>query len=414
MIRYFYTFLFYLILPLVLLRLWLKGKKNPGYRQAITERFGYAPFHCHDAIWLHAVSLGETVAAIPLLEELLKVYPNVPLVLTYTTATGRDKVRQHFAGRVLHCYFPYDLPGCWRRFFGRIRPKLILLMETELWPNLLTYAQQKKVPVMLINARLSDVSIKDYLHFKSLAKDMLSKIKIIAAQSALDVERFIALGASADKVIDVGNLKFDVQIADNLIARAESMRKQQASRPVWIAASTHPGEEMLLLKIHRAILTENPNVLLIIVPRHPERFEEVAKLILASGFSLMRKSSGHASQEHTQVFLGDSMGELQFYYALADVAFVGGSLVNIGGHNPLEALVLGKKVIVGPYIQNARMMYVNLINAGLVESFSDEALIKAAVLQAFNQPLDQAYVDAYMNKLQGVKGRIMQLIKSLV
>lgn len=412
MSRILYTVLFYLALPLVLLRLWWKGRKNPAYRLRIKERFGLVSFTCKNAIWVHAVSLGETVAAIPLLEDLLQTYPDHPLVLTNTTPTGSDKVLQHFGKRVQHCYFPYDLPFVWRHFFNKIKPKFILIMETELWPNLLHYAKGQQVPVMLVNARLSDDSIKRYRYLQPLTRYMLNEIKIIATQSELDSERFKSLGADPKKVIHVGNLKFDVKVAADLVTKAEALKAKFSHHPIWIAASTHKGEDEQILKIHQEILKIYPEALLIIVPRHPERFSETENLIKACGLSYQCKSKSDVPDKSTQVFLGDTMGELQFYYALADVAFVGGTLVPIGGHNPLEALVLGKKVITGPYVNNAKMMYQELEQAGLVECMKGADAVTKALLKALQQPLDQNDIAAHMQKFQGVKGRVMALIAS--
>ncbi len=411
MLRMLYTLLFYLAIPFVLLRLWRKGKKNIGYRERISERFGYPRFISQKSIWVHAVSLGETIAAIPLIEELIKAYPDYDVVLTSTTPTGSERVRQHFGSRVLHCYFPYDLPGALRRFFKRIHPAFILIMETELWPNLLHCASSKNIPVMLINARLSDISIKEYAYLRPFVKQMLLKIKIIAAQSALDAERFVSLGANPAHVIDVGNLKFDMKVAEHLLAKARELRSNIAQTPIWIAASTHKGEDELIFNIHKDLLHTYPNALLIIVPRHPERFDEVTLLAQVSGFKTIRKSDAMPDSS-TQVFVGDTMGELQFYYALADVAFVGGTLMPIGGHNPLEPLVLGKKVIVGPYTNNAKMMYDELVKAGLVDAQPDAEGVKQALFEALKKPLDQNYVNTYMQKFQGVKGRVMDLIQS--
>jgi 3-deoxy-D-manno-octulosonic-acid transferase len=406
-----YTLLFYLAIPFVLFRLWHKGKKNRAYRVRIGERFGYTSFKSQRSIWLHAVSLGETVAAIPLIEELLKTFPDYDVVLTSTTPTGSEKIRQHFGSRVLHCYFPYDLPVAWRRFFKGINPAFILIMETELWPNLLAYADHQSVPVMLVNARLSDISIKEYAYLRPFVKQMLVKIKVIAAQSALDAERFISLGANPAQVIDVGNLKFDMKVAEHLVAKANELRPNIVRTPIWIAASTHKGEDELILGIHKELLQTYPDALLIIVPRHPERFDEVTALAQAAGFKTIRKSDA-IPDSSTQVFVGDTMGELQFYYALADVAFVGGTLMPIGGHNPLEPLALGKKVIVGPYTNNAKMMYDELAKAHLVDVRPDVNGVKQALFEALQKPLDQDYINTYMQKFQGVKGRVMALIQS--
>lgn len=412
MLRLLYTVVFYLALPFVLLRIWFKGRKNKAYRDRISERFGHVPFQLEQSIWLHAVSLGEAVAAIPLIEDLLKFYPDFPVVVTTTTPTGSAKIIEHFGARVFHSYLPYDVPLFLMRFFKAIQPRLLLIMEVELWPNLLRCAQKNKVPVMVVNARMSDRSFKRYHYFKSWIGKMFNQIDLIAAQSDFDAHRFIDLGARIDQVVAVGNLKFDVQVNEDLRRQALEMRAVLSHHPVWIAASTHPGEEAQILKIHQALLKKHPQALLILVPRHPERFLEVQRLCGVYGFRFVTRSSDELPMEDTQVFLGDSMGELQFYYALADIAFVGGTLVDIGGHNPLEPLALGKKVVVGPYIQNARTLYKDLESVQLVQIFDDFNLLSDALLSSLQAPVDPVYVNSYIGKFRGVSGRIISLIGS--
>ncbi len=357
MIRRLYTFLFYLALPLVFLRLCLRARKNPSYRKNWAERRGIPHFRCKSSIWLHAVSLGEMVAATPLIKALLEAYPLDKMVLTTMTPTGRDqaaRLAKQFPKRIRVSYVPYDLPWFLKRFMRAVSPRILIIMETELWPNMIKQAHQQQVPILLANARISDHAYSQYQRIQRYLKPIFAQINCVAAQSEHDLERFQSLGLDHEKGVQAGNLKYDFTLPTDIKEKAEAMKASWPPRLVWIAASTHEGEELQILQAYQVIKKKHKDLLLILVPRHPERFERVAGYIAAAGLSCVRRSSGQLIDVQTDVFLGDSMGELLFYYALSDVAFVGGSLVNIGGHNILEPAALGVPIICGPYMQNSK------------------------------------------------------------
>ena len=351
--RTLYTLLFHLGLPLVAIRLWLRARKAPAYARRIGERFALnLPTLQPGGIWVHAVSVGESIAAAPMIRELLKRYPQLPITVTCMTPTGSERIQALFANepRIQHCYLPYDLPWAAARFLNRVQPKLAVIMETELWPNHIHQCAKRGIPVALANARLSARSAKGYGRFARLTRPMLEEMSLIAVQTETEAERFRQLGARPECVEVTGSIKFDLTIDPQLLVDARELREQwQAlARPVWIAASTHEGEDEIVLAAHRQLLGHYPNALLMLVPRHPERFNQVFELCQREGFATVRRSSGEPVTASTQVMLGDTMGELLFLYALADTAFVGGSLVPNGGHNLLEPAALAKPVLSGP------------------------------------------------------------------
>lgn len=355
--RHLYTLLFTLALPIIALRLWLRGRKAPAYRQRIGERFALSlPPLPTSGIWVHAVSVGESIAAAPLVRELLAQYPGLPVVMTCMTPTGSERIRALFASepRVHHCYLPYDLPWMVRRFLSHTRPRLAVVIETELWPNYVDVCAVRGIPMALANARLSARSAKGYGRFPKLTRPMLGALKLIAAQTETEAERFRQLGARPECVQVTGSIKFDLKVPGHLASEAALLREQwqATARPVWIAASTHAGEDEYVLAAHRLLLQHCPDALLLLVPRHPERFDEVHRLAVGDGFACVRRSSGEPVQAGTQVMVGDTMGELLFLYALADIAFVGGSLVPTGGHNLLEPAALRRPVLSGPHLFN--------------------------------------------------------------
>lgn len=351
--RSLYSALLYLTTPIVLARLLLRSRRAPSYRRRWAERFALIPSVPDRPIWIHAVSVGETVAATPLIERLLEQHPGIPIVITTTTPTGSQRVRALLGNRVLHYYAPYDLPDVVARFFRRIQPRLVIIMETEIWPNLLAVARRRGTPVVLANARLSARSAAGYRRMACLLRSALGAFHTIAAQSEADARRFRALGAPAKRVQISGNIKFDLEIHSACITAGRELRAAFGlQRPVWIAASTHQGEETLVLEAQRDICARFPQALLILVPRHPERFATVAALCRRHGMETARRSVGDSVRPATQVYLADTMGELPQLYAAADVAFVGGSLVPAGGHNVLEPAALGMPVLVGPHVFN--------------------------------------------------------------
>lgn len=350
--RYLYSFLLYLSLPYLFLRLLWRSRKQPEYRQRLGERLGFYPERLHNCIWVHAVSVGETLAAIPLIKFLLAKYPQYPILVTTMTPTGAARVKTAFNHGVTHAYIPYDFPGAVSRFLSAMQPRVAVIMETELWPNLLHACRKRNIPVCLVNARLSEKSARGYQRIAPLTRKMLNDINVIAAHGQADAERFIALGAPGERVIITGNIKFDIELPQDLSARSAALRESLGKdRFVWIAASTHEGEEEIVLAAHKKLREQVPQALLVLVPRHPDRFDAIAKLAQQS-FPTARRSQQQAVTNETAVYLGDTMGELLLLYGASDVAFVAGSLIPRGGHNMLEPGALGKPILTGPHLFN--------------------------------------------------------------
>ena len=357
MILRLYTCLFYLALPLIFLRLRLRARKNPSYRKNWAERKGIPHFHCKSAIWLHAVSLGEMVAATPLIKSLLEAYPLDKIVLTSMTPTGRDqaaRLAKQYPKRIRVSYVPYDLPHFIKHFIKMISPRILIIMETELWPNLIGIVHQQQIPILLANARISDHAYPKYQRIQRWIEPLFTQINCVAAQSSHDLERFQSLGLDIKKGVQAGNIKYDFTLPTDIKEKANAFKEKWSPRLVFIAASTHEGEEAQVLKAYLAVKKKHKDLLLILVPRHPERFERVAGYVKEANLNLARRSKNEPILPETDVFLGDSMGELLFYYALSDLAFVGGSLINIGGHNILEPAALGVPIVCGPYMQNSK------------------------------------------------------------
>lgn len=353
--RIVYSFILILLTPFLLLRLVWLARRNPAYLDRWQERLGF-PRALPDGkrvIWLHAVSVGEVLAARPLLNALLERYPQYRIVVTTTTPTGALTVHQNFAGNIEHRYFPYDLPFAVSRSLRMIHPSLVVVMETELWPNFYAACAERGVPLALVNARLSEKSARGYRRVSALVRSTLRSASLIAAQSRVDADRFLSLGADPAQVMVCGNVKFDMHVPHSLREQGQALRQFfSASRPVWIAASTHPGEEGAILDAFGALLEKFPDCLLILAPRHPERSEAIEDMSRRAGFDTVRRSRQDQYGPGSQVYVLDSLGELPVYYACADIAFVGGSLVPLGGHNLLEPASLGVPVISGPHLFN--------------------------------------------------------------
>jgi len=352
--RSLYSLLLLFLLPLVLLRLFWRGYRNPAYLERWPERLGYWRQPLRPAeLWIHAVSVGEVQAMQPLIRDLLGRDPALSLLVTTTTPTGARQLQALFGERVRHSFTPYDLPWIMRRFLNRVRPRLVLVVETEIWPNMLASCAAREIPVILANARMSPRSARGYARVGGFTARTLQRFRCIAAQSQSDAARFIQLGAAADRVQVTGSIKFDVRLPASLRDRAEVLRRGWGvNRPVWVAASTHEGEEELLLGVQRQLRQGFAEVLLVLVPRHPERFERVAALVRREGLAMVQRSAGLGAGATCSVYLVDTMGELPLFLAAADVAFIGGSLVPVGGHNLLEAAALGVPVAIGPHSFN--------------------------------------------------------------
>lgn len=349
--HHFYTTLLYLVLPFALLRLLWRSLKAPDYRKRWKERFGlFAPFDANDTLWIHAVSVGEVQAAVPLVKLLQDRYPEQAIVITTTTPTGSRRVKELFGDDLFHVYAPYDLPLIIERFIQRAKPRIMVLMETEIWPNLLATCKQHGIPSLLANARLSQRSATGYARLGGFARQTFGNISWVAAQTAADAERFVQLGVEPPRILVTGSIKFDARLPRSLNEQAEVIRRAWGhERPVWVAASTHEGEDEQVLQAHKQIQQQQPDALLVLVPRHPERFDSVATLCKKRGFKVVRRSDQTPCTPETSLFLGDSVGELPMFLAGADVAFMGGSLVKHGGHNMLEPAALGVPVVFGPH-----------------------------------------------------------------
>lgn len=366
---------------------------------------------------MHAVSVGESIAAVPMIRALLKAYPDLPITLTCMTPTGSERIRAMFADepRIQHCYLPYDLPWAAGRFLDHVRPRLGIIMETELWPNHIHQCTKRGIPVALANARLSERSARGYARFAGLTGPMLAEMNLIAVQTEVEAERFRSLGARPECVQVTGSIKFDLTIDEQLQPRARALREQWGAehRPVWIAASTHEGEDALILEAHRQLLQVHGDALLILVPRHPERFDAVYALC-RDQFATVRRSLGTPVTGQTTVLLGDTMGELLFLYALADIAFVGGSLVATGGHNPLEPAALALPVIMGPHVFNFLEISAMLREAGALQQVDDAEGLAGAVRRLIELPQDARRMGqagkAVMQANQGALDRLVQAL----
>ncbi len=378
--RLLYICLGYGLAPFLLAASLWRGLRDRSYWQALPERFGFGAAVAAGGLWVHAVSVGEVQAAASLVQALRRRYPELPLTLTTSTPTGRGRATRLFGDEVGVRYLPYDLPGPVRRFLDRVRPRVAIVLETELWPNLFRACERRGVPLVLASARVSERSVRRYRRLGGLVRETLAGRVIVAAQSTADAERFASLGADAARVHVTGNLKFDFELPPETEARGRELRVALgAARPVWVAGSTHEGEEEQVLDAHQRLLPSHPDALLVLVPRHPPRFESVAALLRRRGVAFVTRSSGAAVTTATRVLLVDALGELVNFYAAADVAFVGGSLVPVGGHNLLEPAALARPVVTGPHTASAAPVARLLIEAGAAEVVADGAALAAAV-----------------------------------
>jgi 3-deoxy-D-manno-octulosonic-acid transferase len=385
-VRYLYTTLFYLALPYIFIRLGWRSRRQPDYRKRLAERLGYYPFKLEKCLWVHAVSVGEALAAIPLIKALKAAYPHLPMLVTTMTPTGAARINMALGDSVRHAYIPYDLPDAMSRFLQTMNPTIAIIMETELWPNLLAACHQRRLPVCLVNARLSEKSAQGYKRIAPLTRKMMQQIDIIAAHEQADAERFIELGAPKNHVVVTGNIKFDLELPRELEQESANLRAALGKdRFIWIAASTHEGEEDLILAAHQALREKNPHALLILVPRHPDRFDAIAKLG-ETRFKVIRRSQQQACTADTAVYLGDTMGELLLMYSVADVAFVGGSLLPRGGHNLLEPGALGKPVLMGPYLFNFTEISELFIAAKALTTLTDKASLTEVLIHLWQDP----------------------------
>ncbi len=419
--RFTYSLLLYLLTPFVILKLLWRSKKAPAYRKRWAERFGLysTPYSGRPVIWVHSVSVGETIASAPTVKALIKHYPDHQILITTMTPTGSDRVKAIYGDSVEHVYVPYDLPGAQHRFLEKYNPSIAIVIETELWPNTIAKCHQKGIPVIIANARLSERSAKGYSKLGQVTRNMLGKLTVVACQNSEDGQRFIDLGLPKENLEIIGSVKFDLTIDQNTLNASEKLRHQWEKglgKPVkiLIAASTHEGEDAIILSAYKSLLKKCQDILLILVPRHPERFDSTYELIKQNNLIPTRHSEGSITTPNTQVILGDTMGEMMKLYGAADIAFVGGSLVERGGHNTLEPAALGLPVLSGPHTFNFKEINHSLGKAGGLVTVSNGQELTLEVEKFLTNKEQIAAIGnnaaAFVKDNQGAQAKLIEII----
>jgi len=408
----------YLLLPYAIGNLIWRGLRYAEYWHRWPERFGFVtPLRGLRTLWVHAVSVGEVRSAAPLVSALVERYPKHRIVVTTMTPTGSKQVRDLFGDRVSHCYVPFDFPDAVRRFFDRVRPEAAVIAETEFWPNIFDECGRRRIPLLLVNGRVSQASLRGYLRVPNIARAMLANADLLCAQTRVDAQRLRNLGAAEHLIHVTGNLKFDVEVPARLLEEAHALRGQWGrERPVWIAASTHAGEERKVLDAYALLKRRHPALLLVVVPRHPERFHAVAALCRRRGFAVALRSRTPAElPAGTEVLVGDTMGELQRLYAAADVAFIGGSLVPHGGQNLLEACAVHVPVAFGPHMFHFEEISAMAVERGAARQVHDVQGLVAAIALYLEQPDLRRAAGSAANTLvtdnRGALGRTLALVE---
>ena len=412
--RFIYTLLLYLSLPIAILKLIAKERKSPFRKAKLKNQLGFVTKTSGKVIWVHCVSVGEFNAARPIIDQLLDIYSEHKLVITTTTITGAEAVRNHYQDRVIHYFFPFDLPFIVGSFVNKINPVACILLETEIWPNLINNLNKKAIPVMLVNARLSERSLNKYQKFSSkLVQKTINQLTLIGSQNDSSSERFLSLGALPDKVVTVGNLKFDSNEKDNPNT-TQSLQQMIGQRRVVVFASTREGEEKKIIQSY-VNLKDKFDALLIIVPRHPQRFDEVFNLIVDSGLKVKRRSDGLGCDESIQVLLGDSMGELLSYYSVCDIAFIGGSLIDTGGQNMLEAAAASKPILFGPSVFNfEKIAQLFLEKDAAIQVGDADDLMKTISALLLDDTKRQKLGENAKNSFEKNRGAVDRLLKLII
>jgi len=418
-VRILYNLLAYLLQIPVAVYWLVRAIGNSTYRDGFGQRFGIGYPKFSQCIWIHAVSVGEVQAAAPLIRQVCKRFPDRNVLITTVTPTGAAHVRTLFGDTVAHSYIPFELPIAVDRFFKNTQPELALIMETEIWPNLYRGCGVREIPLILVSARISPRSLQGYRKVLPLFKETLSHGIIIAAQSKVDADRFRSLGASSVRTWVIGNIKFDIELPENLAGDGRDLRaKMFGDRPIWVAASTHDQEEQQVLAAHAVLKAQYPNLLLVLVPRHPERFNDVRKLLEQQEFTYASRTQEQSCEESTEVFLVDTMGELPLFYAASDIAFVGGSLVPVGGHNLLEPAALGVPVVTGPYNFNAQDLADLFIELGACRRVADTDELVAVVSELLTNPEEAARLgragQVLLEDNRGALERLLVLLEPLL
>ena len=411
--RFAYTLLLYLLLPYIAFHLLWRGRKQPEYLQHIGERFGFYPVQpSKPVIWLHTVSVGETRAAASLVSRLQTTYPDHQILLTHTTPTGRAASEQLYGDKVLRVYLPYDYPFAVKRFLRYFQPQIGVLLETEIWFNLIHQCQIQSLPLLLLNTRLSEKSARGYARFSKLTRLALTELTGIAAQTAEDAQRLLALGANNVQVM--GNLKYDIAPPAAMLSLGQQLRTQFGQhRKIFLAASTREGEEALILAAIKNI--DVPNLLTVVVPRHPQRFADVEKLLQQLDFPYQKRSEQQPISETTKVVLGDSMGEMFAYYTACDLAYIGGSLLPFGGQNLIEASAVGRPVLIGPHTYNFEQATELAITAGAALRIENATALQQKIQELFEQPKQLADMGSaglqFVNSNTGATETALNLIR---
>ncbi|KEQ19486.1 lipid IV(A) 3-deoxy-D-manno-octulosonic acid transferase [Endozoicomonas numazuensis] len=419
MSRILYSILLYMAIPAVLIKLVLRARKSPAYRLRWGERFGFIQKLPQDkpVIWIHSVSVGEAIASAPMVKALMGHYPNHQFVITTMTPTGSERVRKIYGDSVYHVYCPYDLPDVQNRFLNRIHPQMALMMETELWPNTIAACKARNIPVVIVNARLSEKSSRGYAKLGSLTRKMMQNIHQVACQNENDGERFRQLGLPNEHLTITGSVKFDLSVDDEINKSAALLKSSWESglghkAQILIAASTHDGEDKPVLDAFKTILKKRPDTLLLLVPRHPERFNSVFELSKSQGLNTIRHSQATETSPDTQVIIGDTMGELMKLYATSDIAFVGGSLIKNGGHNMLEPAALGVPVLSGPSVYNFTDISQQLEDAGGMRTIQNSEQLAAAVTELLADDAARKKMGSQAQAfVEGNKGALQKLLK---
>ncbi len=399
---------------------WLfRAAVNPVYRPKTLQRFGAGYPRLDRPIWVHAVSVGEVVAAAPLVRALAREYPDRQMIVTTVTPTGAARVEALFGDSVHHAYIPFEFPHAVWRFFARVNPAIALIVETEIWPNLYSGCGRRGIPLVLVSARISPKSVRNYRKLLPLFRETLSHGIVIAAQSQIDADRFLSLGASPQRTRVTGNIKFDIELPPDIIERGEALRRDTfGERPVWIAASTHDGEETTVLDAHERLLDRRPDLLLVLVPRHPERFAAVRETIGRRGLAAVSRTEDRPAEAGTAVYLGDTMGEVPLFYSASDVAFVGGSLVPVGGHNLLEPAALGRPIVTGPHLYNAQEIADRFIAEEACRIVTNAAELEGSVAALLDDAsLGETLGENARTLVQNNRGaleRLLELVRPLI
>ncbi len=412
--RWLYSLAWYVALPGIVIFLLFRPQWRRGWR----DRIGLTQVRARRGIWVHAASVGEVQAAMPLVESLRMRYPDHALTVTAFTPTGREHALRGVPNGVECALLPFDFPGAVTRFLERLRPRIAVIVETELWPNLFAECALTRVPLLMASARITDDAVRSYKRWPKLIARTLAIPDVITVQTDADADRLLSLGADPTRVTVGGNLKFDFELPDGLLARAERLRSQVAgARPVWIAASTHDGEEAPVLEAHRAVLKAHPEALLVLAPRHPGRADAVAALVERSGFKLVRRSSRNPI-DAPQVYLLDTLGELAAFYGIADAAFVGGTLVPVGGHNLLEPAAFGVPLLCGPHIDSVAAMHALFEDAGAIETVPDATALGASVSGFLSDDALRvrrgAAARVVLEQNRGAVARVMHLVEGIL